>query len=203
MPRSRFALRPALALLGTLALLCLAACTPTARPATVGHASTATPTTTTARVPAGWKVLTTAHFRLAYPPDWTPVDNTNAKYYPGTADTEYLIESPDHHPRLDVRASPSSSLPDVAHAEFCRATPVASPITQQFQPTTLAGLPMYYLLVPYPNGGGIVRWWVFWNAQYTSYILRAFDGDANAATQTQDDAILATFRPDNATPLQC
>jgi hypothetical protein len=80
---------------------------------------------------------------------------------------------------------------------------VGTPIAQQFHPTTLAGLPMEFQFVPYPNGSRMVRLWEFWNAQYTSFSLVAYDGDASAAIQAQDDAILATFRPDDATALQC
>jgi hypothetical protein len=51
--------------MGTLALLCLAACAPAAS----GPAATPTSHVMPARVPSGWKVLTTPHFGLAYPPD--------------------------------------------------------------------------------------------------------------------------------------
>jgi hypothetical protein len=195
----RFPTRPALALLGVL--LCLAACTPPARPATVGRAPTAPPTAPPtalpARVPAGWKVLATPHFRLAYPPDWTTFSMYDAAQEAAVHITGYYIATPepDGHAQLSVSALEKT---DVSGS--CRAP---NPQTQSFQPTTLAGLPMKYLLVPYPNGGGLVRWWVFLNAQRTAYTLRAFDGGASAATQAQDDAILATFRPDNATPWQC
>ncbi|HZC76450.1 MAG TPA: hypothetical protein VE258_01795 [Ktedonobacterales bacterium] len=191
----RFPTRPARALLGALALLCLAACTPMAsgppaRPGIVGRAPTAAP----ARVPAGWKVLATPHFRLAYPPDWAP-ESPSRLATPPADPWQFHIDAPAHQLALRVDVVTNANVSD-----FC---PVGAPTTRQFQPTTLAGLPMKYLLVAYPNGGGLVRWWVFANAQHTSYKLRAFDGEASAATQAQDDAILATFRPDNATPLQC
>jgi hypothetical protein len=141
------------------------------------------------RVPAGWKVLATPHFRLAYPPGWTTLSSSDA------TETEYDIGAPDRQGGLDVRA-----LPNAAVSAFC---PMATSTPQRFQPTTLAGLPMQYLLVPYPNGGGLVRWWVFLNTQGRAYTLRAFDGGASAATRVQDDAILATLRPDNTTPWQC
>src|SRR5258708_8872467 len=182
-----FLTRRALAVLGTFAVLCLAACAPTT------SGSTATPTATPARVPAGWKVLTTTYFSLAYPPDWTPVAKYVPKNYPGeVAYTDYFLNTPDGHAQLDVFAAPVSSVP-----LYCR---VARP---QAQPTTLAGLPMRYALFVYPDAPGGVRWWSFVNAQKMGYGLRAYDGDASAATKAQDDAILATFRPDDATPLQC
>jgi hypothetical protein len=90
-----------------------------------------------------------------------------------------------------------------AKVDVSGSCPVATPDTLPPQQTTLAGLPMNYQLVAYPQGAGVVRWWWFLNAQRTAYQLRASDGDASAATQAQDDAILATFRPDNATPWKC
>lgn len=138
-------------------------------------------------------MLATTDFSLAYPPDWTPVTKYEPSYRPAEiAYTDYFLNTPDGHGRLDVIAGPKANVP-----LYCR---VAAP---QAQPTTLAGLPMRYALVVYPGGSPVVRWWSFLNAQQTSYGLRAYDGDASAATQAQDDAILATFRPDNATPWSC
>lgn len=188
----RFLTRPALALLGVLALLSLAACTSTARPAAVEcHAPLlCAPTVPPAPVPAGWKVLATPHFRIAYPPDWTTFPMGGA----GQEDavhTGYYIATPDPggHVQLSV-----SALANVDVSAFC---PVATPDTLPPQQTTLAGLPMRYQLIE------SVRWWWFLNAQRTAYTLRASDFDAGAATQAQDDAILATFRPDNGTPWRC
>src|SRR5262249_43561196 len=112
-----------------------------------------------AGVPASWKVLATPYFRLAYPPDGRPEPMFDPKYYPASANTGYFLESPTQQYLLDVMASPSHSLPTVAHAEFCRAPPVATPDTQPPQPTTLAGLPMQYRVV-YPQRAGVVPWWV-------------------------------------------
>ncbi len=103
--------------------------------------------------------------------------------------TGYYIATPAQHAQLGVSALAKADV-----SASCRAT---NPQTQPPQQTTLAGLPMWYLR------DVLVRWWVFVNAQQTAYTLRAFDGDASAATQAQDDAILATFRPDNATPWRC
>ena len=182
----RFLTRPALALLGVLALLCLAACTPTARPATVGHAPIA-PTVAPVRVPAGWKVLTTAHFRIAYPPDWTTFPHDKAQE--DAVHTDYYIATPAGHVQLDVSALEKTDV-----LAYC---PVATPDTLPPQPTTLAGLPMRFQLID------SVRWWWFLNAQRTSYQLTASDYEASAAIKAQDEAILATFRPDNADPWPC
>jgi hypothetical protein len=190
----RCALRPARALLGTLALPCLTLCLAACAPAASGPDATPTATPARARVPAGWKVLATTHFSLAYPPDWALPSPSRLE--PPPADpTEFYLDAPDHQPRLKVDV-----VPHVAVSAVC---PVATPDTQPAQPTTLAGLPMWYRLVIYPNGGGAGRLWGFTNAQRTSCARWAFDGDAGAATQAQDEAILATFRPANATPWQC
>jgi len=53
------------------------------------------------------------------------------------------------------------------------------------------------------EGGGDKRQWDFVNAQGTSFVLVADDTQSSSATQAQDDAILAMFRPDNATPWSC
>jgi hypothetical protein len=67
-------------------------------------------------------------------------------------------------------------------------------------PTTLAGLSMAYNL----SGEGLLdRTWNFANVQGTDYGLEADDLQYSSATQAEDDAIFATFRPDNGTPWQC
>ncbi len=48
-----------------------------------------------------------------------------------------------------------------------------------------------------------LRAWFFANTQHTLYVLDADDTQADAATQAQDEAILGTFRPDNAAPWSC
>jgi hypothetical protein len=67
----------------------------------------------------------------------------------------------------------------------------------------LAGVPMVYSL----SGEGLLdRIWSFANAQAADYRLEADNLDDlqySSATQAENDAIFATFRPDNATPWQC
>jgi hypothetical protein len=48
-----------------------------------------------------------------------------------------------------------------------------------------------------------LRVWTFANAQQTWYQLSVGDVGASAAVQAQDTAVLATFRPDDATPWSC
>jgi hypothetical protein len=177
----------------SLALLCLAVCTPTATASVVPTATATTPLALTAtrtpvlasaptNVPSGWKVLATTDFSLAYPPDWT------TQLWP---DGGYAIETPTQQPQVIVTAKPKGDV-----SPYCRPD---SPGAQQ---TTFAGLPMKYML----DGRGAadpVRLRLFANAQHTCYLLQADDFSAGAAMQAQDEAILATFRPDEATPWSC
>ena len=188
MPRST--IQVAHALVGALALLCLAACVPTATvsvppTATATTPPTATPTPvlapTPADVPVGWKVLATEHFSLAYPPDWT--------IQPPSDNPAYFIVSPTRQSELIVDVQPQGDV-----SRYC--LPAASGAKH----TTLAGLPMTYLITGEGDG---LRTWYFANTQHTLYGLDAEDTQDNAVTQAQDEAILSTFRPDNADPWQC
>lgn len=184
---------PARALLGALVLLSVVACAPTAtgsvsptatRTAILRSAPTVTPTPalapTPTNVPAGWKVLATTYFSLAYPSDWT------TQYWGDS------VEMPTQQPRVRVTAKPKGDV-----SPYCHLT---SPDAQQ---TTFASLPMKYMLDQRGPGADPVRLWIFASARHTYYLLEADDFKANAATQAQDEAILATFRPDNATPWSC
>lgn len=53
------------------------------------------------------------------------------------------------------------------------------------------------------GAGSPVREWTFANAQRTVYTLYTDDTQAGAAVQALDEAVLATFRPDNADPWPC
>ena len=59
---------------------------------------------------------------------------------------------------------------------------------------------MTFLLM---DNNNTLRSWLFANRQRTLYSLQADDVQADATTQAEDEAILATFRPDNATPWSC
>jgi hypothetical protein len=142
------------------------------------------PTPTNA--PAGWKVLTTTHFSLAYPPDWTP--DTVA-----VDEQMYVIWAPAKRSAVQVIAFPRAGVTTYL-------TPYCRPESEGAHPTTFANLPMTFKLT---GLGNTVRVWRFANAQQTLYLLSTGDTVADAATQAQDEAILATFRPDNATPWQC
>jgi hypothetical protein len=47
------------------------------------------------------------------------------------------------------------------------------------------------------------RTWGFINAQRTIFALDAGDAQSSHAIQAQNDAVLATFRPDDPTPYAC
>jgi hypothetical protein len=78
--------------------------------------------------------------------------------------------------------------------------PYCLPASSDAQRTTLANLPMAY---ERSGEGQADRLWVFANAQHTVYGLSVGDALSSSAIQSQDDAMLATFRPDNADPWPC
>lgn len=194
----RFSDRLASALLG--ALLCLAACAPTATvsvppTATTIPTPTVTPTPvlapTPTHVPAGWKVLATRYFSLAYPPDWTL-----QTYQEGPGSVSYHITPPTPQAPW-VIVSVEDHLPDPYNV-----APYCTPTSGDIQHTTLAGLPMAYML-NYHIRGMPLRDWTFVNAPGTLFTLDTNDTQSSSAIQAQDEAILGTFRPDNATPWSC
>jgi hypothetical protein len=185
--------------MGTLALAGLAACAPAAM---ARVSATATPTTplllidtptpdlalTPTDVPAGWTVLYSLWFSLAYPLDWT-VQIPSQK----DGSVLYVLNSPDG--QADVRVAVHLNVPDPTIGR-----PYCLPASADVQYTTLAGLPMTYML----SGDGLRdRTWTFANAQRTVFTLDAGDAQSSGAIQTQDDTILATFTPDNANPWSC
>jgi len=193
------------ALLAPLALLCLAACVPTAAvsvtatatasPTTVPVIPTATlsPAATPTNVPAGWSVLADPAFSIAYPPQWSvrnPSTNTGAAIYLLTPPT------PDNQGVEVVLYQASQSSVSADFAPYCL------PGSQgDVQRVSLAGLQMSY--IPVSGEGGFMRSWTFVNAQRTMYTLNALDIQGTSTAQAQDDRILATFRPDNAAPWNC
>jgi hypothetical protein len=203
----RLPTRPALVLLG--ALLCLAACAPTATvsvpptatvsvPPTPTTPPTATPTLvpapTPTNVPSGWLVLSGQHFSLAYPPGWSvqmPETNTGATIY-------FLAPPPSSHDQgveVEVFQVPQS-VGSEGMPPYC-----FGPGQDGLKRVLLAGIPMAYQFGI--GEGADMRSWNFVNAQRTHYTLDADDAHGTAMVQAQDDRILATFRPDNVTPWQC
>lgn len=169
----RFPLLPALVLVGTL--LCLAACSPTARvsvipTATRPPAPTATPTLapapTPTNVPAGWAVLVTTRFSLAYPSDWAP------QTIPQSDGSVLYLVVPPSSQAPSVRVSVQENVPSPNIGD-----PYCMPANGDIQRTTLATLPMTYAL----SGEGLAdRTWVFANAQRTVYALDAGDAQTHS-----------------------
>ncbi len=191
----RLPVRPALGFLG--ALLCLAGCAPTATVSTASTATTppvptATPTPvlapTPTNVPAGWQVLATAHFSLAYPPDWTVESATDEP------DQSYVIWAPAKQSSVQVNVVPQADVPQAEMTLYCL------PESSGARHTTLANLPMTFQLTGMGNTVGV---WRFVNTQKTLYLLSAGGVMGSVAVQAQDTAIFATFRPDDATPWRC
>lgn len=194
MPHHQIQLRRALPIVLLGVLLGLAACSPTATVNVVATTPPSQPTRTPiptpplaptpTNVPAGWKVLATQHFSLAYPPDWTitPVaDSGSTRYFlkpPPPAQSQVIVEA---QPQGEVTPYCPSAGSGAAHVTF-------------------ASLPMTYWIT---GAGNDLRQWAFADAQHTVYVLSADDAHFDAATQAQDTAILATFRPEIVVPWHC
>jgi hypothetical protein len=104
----------------------------------------------------------------------------------------YLLSSPGD--QMAVRVLVQEHVQDPSIGAYC------APVSGDFRHVMLAGLPMTYAV----SGEGLaMRSWGFANAQRTVFALDASDAQSSGAFQAEDDAILATFRPDNATPWSC
>lgn len=173
-------------------LLCaLAACSqPSAAQPTATSAPTvtATPTQqatalpTATNIPAGWSVFAGDHFTIAYPPTWT---YTTSPPQTGLQGMGVSFASGQQTGEITVIESYGYS-PSQAQS-LCQPGGT---------PATLAGLPMSYMV-----GEGVHRNWSFVNHDQISFVLDAFDAAQPQAVQQADDAVLATFRPANPTPL--
>jgi hypothetical protein len=130
------------------------------------------------------------HFSLAYPLGWTVETQPPDDVYPYTI---YFI-------LLPSGAASAVRLSVQPHAQSSYLTAYCAPVSADWQHLTFAGLPMGYTLT---GEGSAMRSWYFVNARGTAYSLQASDANADVATQVQDEAILATFRPDIANPLKC
>jgi len=138
-------------------------------------------------VHAGWQVLATPYFSMAYPPDWTLGTPTSSTDW-------VVIWGPGHQDAVQVTVVLKTGVPQGELALYCQ------PQSEGARPTTLASLPMTLQVTGLGNS---VRVWRFVNAQQTLYLLQVGDAQADAATQARHESIFATFRPDNATPWHC
>ena len=192
-------MRPALALIITL--LALAACdsasttitssTPTATTLPLPTATaTLVPAPTPINVPSGWSVLAGQHFSLAYPADQKPYTKPDEDFS-NAIDYFFLLPDGTGTPvRVFVYPQAQASLVD----GYCQ------PASADIQQVTFASLPMTFTLT---GEGSALRSWFFVNTQRTAFAIQAEDNGADAATEAADESILATFTPDDATPLGC
>ena len=187
--------RISLWLLGALlagAALALAGCSGTTEvllppAATTTAVATATTTLPAPGVPAGWQQYTGPHFTLAFSPGWT-------------AQATPQGDSTATQPDIVYSFAPSGAdTPSVSVTEQdgwdAATTQNVCTMHANDQMVTLAGMQWHYVLA----ANGQARVWYFFSNQGTAYTLMAYDATANARTQAQDDAILATFHADYAT----
>ena len=152
--------------------------------------ATLVPAPTPTNVPDGWSVLAGQHFSLAYPADQKPYTKPDEDF-PNGIDYFFMLPDGTGTPvRLFVYPQAQASLV----AGYCQ------PASSDNQQVTFAGLPMFFTLT---GEASVLRSWFFVNAQHTAFVIQAEDNGADAATQASDESILATFTPDDATPLSC
>lgn len=159
-----------------------AAPTPTATVAPAPTATTAPGPPTPTNVPAGWQVYTGTHFTIAYPANWT---HSTSPHQQGLQGEGLVLSSPEHTGIITVVESYGYS--QSALQSWCHFSGTYR---------MLAGIRMQFVI-----GEGDIRYWSFANSNSVLYDLSAFDMRWPPEVQALDDSILATFRPDNATPL--
>ena len=152
---------------------------------TVVHVPTATPVPvppTPTNVPAGWQVYFGTHFTIAYPANWTMMPSPHQQGLQGGGVT---LSNQDNTGLVSVVESYGYSQSELQ--ALCQLDGT---------PKILAGIQMKYVV-----GEGVHRNWSFVNSNGIEYSLDALDATQPQDVQAVDDSILATFRPDDATPL--
>lgn len=175
--RSRYAIR-ALVICALPALLALGGCALLAVGATTQQTPSAT--ATVSGIPQGWSVYHGAHFTIAYPPQWS-ASNPSVGAGQGSV---LVLNGPQPRDQIEVIEDDGVTPDQVAND----CSPAAG------TPRSLAGLPMSYM-----TAEGVHRVWNFVDNAHTAYFLSTLDLDQSTTMQTQHDAILATFRPDDRT----
>lgn len=153
---------------------------PTATAIPAGSAPTPT------NVPAGWQVYVGPHFSIAYPAGWSVSPNPQGDNSPSHPHVVYGLTMPDGVSLVSIGETDNVD-PATIQSDFCGP---------QGSRVTLAGLPMRYQV----DNSGVNRGWEFGTTQGTVYELATTDGNKSADIQAQDQAILATFRPEYTTP---
>lgn len=152
----------------------------TAATATPTQQATALPTAT--NIPSGWSVFAGDHFTIAYPPTWTYTTSPPQTGLQGMG--------------VSFSNGQQSGVITVIESYGYSPTDAQSLCSRGGTPVTFDGLPMSYMV-----GEGVHRNWTFVNHDQISFDLDAFDAAQPQAVQQADDAVLATFRPANPTPL--
>lgn len=162
------------------------------RPTTSTAVATMTPpqalAPTPTHVPAGWIVLATPQFSLAYPAGFSVNTIPPSADYPFTL---YDLTGATKETTPPVRLSVQPQAQVLYLDAYCAPK-------SDYQ--TFANLPMRYDL---EGEASAMRTWDFANSDGTVYILQAGDSNEDATTQAADTAILATFRSADATPWRC
>jgi hypothetical protein len=148
--------------------------------ATPGATPTYAPPTPT-NVPPGWQVFFGSHFTIALPPDWSLAGYGATQT--GQMGRIYQFQNGRHI--MYVAVGETYGFTPAELQDLCK---------QLASPVMLAGIPMHYMLA-----SGFYRGWFYINSQSHEYSLIAGDGALSSDTQATDDAILATFRPDDPT----
>jgi hypothetical protein len=146
---------------------------------------TATPTyapPTPTNVPPGWKVYLGPSFTIALPPDWSLAGYGSAQT--GQMGGIYQFQNGRHI--MYVAVGETFGFTPSQLQDLCKQVLESSVL--------LAGIPMHYTLA-----SGFYRSWFYINSQNHEYGLTAGDGVLSPDIQATDDAILATFRPDDPT----
>lgn len=156
-----------------------AATQPTATTAPTSIPTPGPPTPT--NVPAGWQVYSGTHFTIAYPSGWT---TTVSPAQTGLMGGGIVLTDPATSGQVTVSETWGYSQSQLQ--AMCQLQGAA---------VTLAGLSMKYSV-----GEGVHRNWLFIDSHGTAYTLDAMDANQSQSVQQQHDNILATFRPDDASP---
>lgn len=141
---------------------------------------------TPTNVPTGWQVYVGPHFSIAYPAGWSVSPNPQADNSPSHPNVVYALAMPDGTSHVSIGETDNVDAATI-QSDFCGS---------QGSRVTLAGLPMRYQV----DSSGVNRSWEFVTTLGTVYGLTTIDGNKGADIQQQDQAILATFRPEYTTP---
>lgn len=185
--------RALLCILCCMALMSTTACATATPPTSSSAAVTRAPNTSggTSSTSASRAAPGAAHFSLSVPTNWTvtAVAPSTLGSAPGVTSEGIELSSPSFTGGpYQLEITDYAHIPvDQLQSGYCSTTGTTA--------VTYAGLPMRYSVAE-----GVYRTWQFVNSQGTSYFLSAMDATQPSSVQQANDAILATFKPDEATP---